>query len=118
MVAACLELLAGRAVDDQLVIVLGGPHADLVLNEFDHDYWLRTWALRALLYVWDDRAATAVSRATKDPVWRVREMALKVIARREIGDALAAVGECRLDSVPRVRAAAERALRRLSDTLA
>lgn len=52
-------------------------------------------------------------RATEDPYWRVREMAAKVVARHVVADALEAVGLLREDPVPRVRAAAERAVARV-----
>jgi hypothetical protein len=45
-----------------------------------------------------------------DEAWRVREMAAKVVARHRVGDAFAAVSRLRSDQVPRVRAAAERAV--------
>jgi HEAT repeat protein len=54
--------------------------------------------------------AGALIAALGDEHWRVREMAAKVIARRRIGAALGAVTEIRSDPVPRVRAAAERAI--------
>jgi HEAT repeat protein len=71
---------------------------------------VRVWAARALLYAWDDQALDAVIGALRDEAWRVREMAAKVVARHRIGDALTAVDDLRNDSVPRVRAAAERAM--------
>jgi HEAT repeat protein len=73
-------------------------------------YWPRVWAARGLLHAWDDRAAPAIIQATTDDAWRVREMAAKVIARHYVGDALTAVAELVNDPVPRVRAAAERAV--------
>ena len=53
-------------------------------------------------------------RATEDAAWRVREMALKVIARHRLGEGMAAALELRTDPVPRVRAAAERAVVQLT----
>jgi hypothetical protein len=67
------------------------------------------WAVRALLYAWDDVARGAVIGALADEAWRVREMAVKVTARRLLGEALASVAELRHDPVGRVRLAAERA---------
>jgi HEAT repeats len=115
VVSGCIALLEGRGgdVDDALVLALGGPAAELVLGgrEGGRDgYWPRVWAARGLLYAWHDRATPAVTRATTDDAWRVREMAAKVIARHRVGDALTAVAELRNDGVPRVRAAAERAM--------
>jgi len=109
VVAGCVELLAGRDVDDELVFALGGPAARSVLDGGQR-YWLRVWAMRALLYAWDDTARPAVLAGLADQAWRVREMAAKVIARRQLGDALARVAELRDDPVPRVRAAAARAV--------
>ena len=112
VVAGCIELLAGRDADPALSYALGGPAAASVLGPHprrDQRYFLRVWAARALLYAWDDRAAGAVLAALADPSWRVREMALKVVARRKLGDGLAAVAALRGDPVPRVRAAAQRA---------
>jgi hypothetical protein len=65
---------------------------------------------RTLLYAWDAAAEPAILRATGDAHWRVREMAAKVIARRLVGDGLEAAAGLRADPVPRVRAAAERAI--------
>jgi len=66
------------------------------------------------LWAWDDSALDAVSVALSDQAWRVREMAAKVVARHLLGDALPAVAELRDDPVPRVRAAANRAVARLT----
>jgi hypothetical protein len=57
-----------------------------------------------------DAAIGAIVGATRDPAWRVREMAAKVVARHRIGAALDAVAALRDDPVPRVRAAAGRAV--------
>jgi hypothetical protein len=113
VVAHCLDLLAGHDVGDAFLLVLGGPHAATVLNGYDggkQGYWPRVWAMRGLLYAWDDTASDAVIAATGDPAWRVREMAAKVIARRGLGAALRAVAALRVDPVERVRTAAERAV--------
>jgi hypothetical protein len=100
-------------VDDALVLALGGPPAEYVLGGQAggrEGYWPRVWAARGLLHAWDDRASAAIIQATNDPAWRVREMAAKVIARHRIDDAFTAVALLRNDQVPRVRAAAERAV--------
>jgi len=112
VVAGCVALLRGEAVDDDLVIALGGPAGQVVLDEGPREsqaYWLRVWGARGLLYAWDDEATEAVIAALGDTAWRVREMAAKVIARHRLGSALDAVTELRDDPVPRVRAAANRA---------
>lgn len=68
------------------------------------------WAARGLLYAWEERATPAIIQAATDEAWRVREMAAKVIARHAVDDALTAVAGLQHDPVPRVRAAAERAV--------
>jgi hypothetical protein len=113
VVAGCIALLQGHDVDDTLVLALGGPPAQDVLSGGaggKAGYWPRVWAARGLLHAWDDRATEVIIQATADDAWRVREMAAKVIARHHIGDALPAVAQLRNDQVPRVRAAAERAV--------
>lgn len=74
-----------------------------------HAYWARVWAARALTLVWSDDAAAAVVAALGDEAWRVREMAARVVAIREVDAADALVG-CLSDDLVRVRVAAARAL--------
>ena len=107
VVACCVRLLGRQDADDALVFAIGGPGARAVLDG-GQQYWLRVWAPRAL-YAWDEMARAAVLEALGDEAWRVREMAAKVVARRLLGEALAAVAELRQDPVNRVRLAAERA---------
>jgi HEAT repeat protein len=54
--------------------------------------------------------------ALDDEAWRVREMAIKVVARHRLSAALTAVAELQQDPVARVRDAASRALARLVGT--
>jgi HEAT repeat protein len=117
VVAGCLDLLAGREVDGSLIHGLGGPPARWAVHggASGPDYWLRVWALRGLLWLWDDSATVAVVQSTTDASWRVREMAAKVVARHLVDDALPAVAELQQDRVARVRHAAERAVVRLTD---
>jgi len=110
VVARCLDLLAGRDTDDDLVFAIGGPGARRVLDDSGQHYWLRVWAMRALLYVWRPDAARAVAAALADEAWRVREMAAKVAARRLLGETVPGLDGLATDEVPRVRAAAARAL--------
>jgi hypothetical protein len=114
VISGCIALLQGRHdVDDALVLALGGEPAEYVLGGQAggrEGYWPRVWAARGLLHAWDDRASAAIIQATNDPAWRVREMAAKVIARHRVDDAFTAVALLRNDQVPRVRAAAERAV--------
>jgi hypothetical protein len=91
----------------------GGPAASIVIHDSPrqrNQYWRRVWGARGLLYAWMPEAAHAVIAALSDEHWRVREMAAKVIAQRKIGDALPEVTTLREDPVPRVRAAASRAV--------
>ncbi len=76
-------------------------------------YFVRTWALRAMLYAWDESAASTVIEALGDEHWRPREMALKVVARRLVDGDVEAVARLQDDPVPRVRSAARRTLERL-----
>jgi hypothetical protein len=116
VVAGCITLLAGGDAEVALVRSLGGPHADWNLDHGpEHRYWLRVWGARGLLWAWDDLAIPTVIAALSDESWRVREMVLKVIARHRVDDALEAVTGRVDDSVPRVRAAAAKALQRLTE---
>jgi hypothetical protein len=113
VVAGCLDILTGRNIDERLLRVLAGPAAETVLVGREGGvggYWPRVWATRGLLYAWDESAAAAVVAATSDTSWRVREMAAKVTSAHRVGDGLDAMTMLRDDPVPRVRAAAERAV--------
>jgi len=117
VLAGCIDLLAGRHGDDELILALGGPGAPHVLAGGAggrHGYWPRALAARGLLYVWDDAATPVIIHAMRDDAWRVREMAAKVIAKHRVGEALDAVSALRDDDVARVRAAAERAVVRIT----
>lgn len=109
--AGCIDLIMGRPTDDTLVAALGGPPASEGASGVPQPYWLRVWAARGLLWTWDDVALPAVRLALTDESWRVREMAAKVVARHLLGDAL----PLQRDPVARVRAAASRAVVRLTD---
>jgi HEAT repeats len=112
VVAGCVALLRRHEVDDNLVIALGGPMSQIVLDDGPrqaNQYWRRVWGARGLLHCYDDQAEEALTAALADEHWRVREMALKVVAKHRLGAAFDAVTVLRDDSVPRVRAAAERA---------
>jgi hypothetical protein len=112
VVAGCRALVRGEQADPDLLLVLGGPPARRFLDGAVHDdkYWLRVWGARGLLWVWDDAATPEVLLALGDDAWRVREMALKVIARQRVGDLVTEVAAARNDPVARVRHAAARAL--------
>ncbi len=116
MLQDCLALLDG-STDPELTRSLVGRGAAKYFDGQQHDdtYWFRVWALRGLLWSWDDRATGQVVRALDDEAWRVREMAAKVVARHLVGEATTSVAARRDDPVPRVRRAAERALVRLTE---
>lgn len=119
LTAACAALLEGRHADvsDDMIIILGGDTARYVLGGGEGGragHWPRVWGARGLLHQWDPAAAAAVAGACADEAWRVREMAAKVIARHQVGDALDAVAALRADPVERVRAAASRAVKVLT----
>jgi hypothetical protein len=65
VVAGCIDLIEGRAVDADLVLALGGPPASWVVTgePAGPSYWLRVSATRGLLWAWDDVALPAVKRA-------------------------------------------------------
>ena len=63
-------------------------------------------------------ATEAIIGALADDAWRVREMAAKVVARHRVGAALDAVAPLRDDPIPRVRAAAHRAVVLLTASVA
>lgn len=76
-------------------------------------YWSRVWGVRLLLHIGvDDVALPAVSAALADEAWRVREMALKVVAKHELDVTVQTVVELLDDPVARVREAAGRVLAR------
>jgi hypothetical protein len=114
VVAGCVAMLEGREAPEEIVLALGGRHADRVLDDKPGAYWGRCWGARGLLYVWGDDAIPPLRRAVRDECWRVREMVAKVVARRELDVLAGPVASLRRDDVPRVRTAAERALERLA----
>jgi HEAT repeat protein len=114
-VAGCEQLVRGGRVDADLLNALAGPAASRFLTEErDGDYWLRVWGARGLLRVWDGTSVNALRTALGDEHWRVREMALKATARHGVDDLLDDVLPLRDDGVPRVRAAAQRAVAALT----
>ncbi|CAM3405836.1 HEAT repeat domain-containing protein [Stackebrandtia soli] len=115
----CADLLRGRVSpsdpDSPSLGWIGGRHALSELRvgriaERGQDYWIRTWAARAFLYVWGPEAIPAVCAGLSDPAWRVREMSAKVVRLREIGEAADLLPELADDETPRVRVAALRAI--------
>jgi HEAT repeat protein len=111
VVEGCERLLRRQDVDGDLLLALAGPAArPFVEGPRDDDYWLRVWGARGLLWAWEDSATASIIDATDDEHWRVREMAAKVVARHHVEDAMPAMLRLRDDDVPRVRAAAQRAV--------
>ena len=117
VVAGCIALLRGEKADPRLILALGGRPARWAAG-FDEPpgpaYWLRVWAARGLLWAWEDRAGPVVIGALSDMAWRVREMALRVIIKRRVPGALGAVKPLQDDPNARVRAAARRAMDKLT----
>jgi HEAT repeat protein len=118
VVAGCISLLNDQGADAELIYALGGPPASWVFTGEapGPDYWLRVWAARGLLWAWDDAALPCIMSALEDDAWRVREMALRVVARRRLQSAVTTVARLQDDSVSRVASAASRALARLAKT--
>lgn len=116
VVEACLDLLRGTDVDAQIIVGLGGPPARWAVDggPSGPDYWLRVWALRGLLWLWDPSGEEPVVDSLTDEAWRVREMAAKVVARHRVGAALDVLLARRDDPNARVRAAADKAIRKLT----
>lgn len=113
-VEGCIDVLNGSDVDGALIRVLGGVAAQTVLEGWAggvDGYWPRVWAVRGLLHCYEPLAESAVERALGDPSWRVREMALKVIARHRIENLLDAAIPLMNDEVERVAVAATRVAR-------
>ncbi len=115
VVRGCLDLLRGGEVGTDLLRVLAGGSTEWFLSSGDESrYWLRVWGARGLLWAWDDNATEVIVKALGDEHWRVRELAAKVCARHAVDDALETLLAIRDDEIPRVRAAAARAVQMLS----
>jgi hypothetical protein len=119
VVGWCADLLAGRVAHDDPDLPplawLGGRATRWLLG-LDGDqlqtslYWVRVWGARGLLHCYQTSAAADVVTALGDEHWRVREMAAKVVAGWEVGEAADGLVPLLGDEVPRVRAAAARGL--------
>jgi hypothetical protein len=108
------SLLMGGNEGEEFLLWVGGRHAQGVLDGAPPLYWPEVWGARALTFVWDPAAATAVRRGLGDQAWRVREMCARVVFVRRLAetDALLALLD---DEVARVRVAAARALGEVAD---
>lgn len=73
-------------------------------------YWIRVWAARAFLYIWRDDVVDALLAVADDPAWRVREHLARIAAQRELGQLVDALIPMLDHELPRVRAAAVRAV--------
>ena len=107
---ACVRLLTGADIDPVMPEVFGDQHSPQWLESEVNQYWLRVWGARGLLWNWDPVALDALRTALTDEAWRVREMAAKVVARHLADELQPDVAALQHDPVPRVRAAAARAL--------
>ncbi|VXB70787.1 HEAT repeat domain-containing protein [Pseudoclavibacter sp. 8L] len=104
-----LNLMKGYDEGDDLLLYVGGDHAQGILDGAPVLYWPELWGTRALLHVWDESAAPAAIGTLANPAWRVREMGARVVAARELPAASELAGLLG-DSVARVRSAAARSL--------
>ncbi len=109
VVQRAISLIAGNNEGEQFLLTVGGEHARGILDGAPVLYWPELWGTRALLYVWDQSAAEAVNAALHNQAWRVREMAARVAAVRQL-DAVPTLVGLLTDETARVRAAAARAL--------
>lgn len=102
-------LLKGGYEGESFLLTVGGEHAAGVLKGAPSLYWPELWGARALLYVWDDEAADAVTAGLANASWRVREMCARVCAERVLGGQKK-LARLTTDEYPRVRSAGARAL--------
>jgi hypothetical protein len=109
VVRRAIVLLEGGYEGESFLRVVGGSHAEGILSGAPALYWPELWGARALLYIWDDSAEKPVVKALGNQSWRVREMAAKVCAAREIGE-ISEIAVLTTHEHPRVRSAGARAL--------
>jgi hypothetical protein len=116
LIAGCVRLVGGDYDDVALLTALAPEGSAKFFDGREHDdeYWFRVWGMRGLLWAWDDAGLAAIRVGVTDEAWRVREMAAKVVARHLVGDALPLMTGLWDDPVPRVRAAADRAVAALT----
>lgn len=119
VIRRCLDLLAGREDDHELLVILGAAHAQNLIAKGipkAEAYWVRVLAARGLLWAGVGERTEELRSALTDDSWRVREMTCKVIARYRLGDLLEELVPLASDPVPRVRAAASRAAARIIES--
>jgi hypothetical protein len=117
-VSGCSRMLDGDDSDAGLVIALGGPAGQELLDRgipSNQNYWLRVWAARGLFWAWGDQALPYLTDAADDEQWRVREWVAKIIGRHGLTAAAPLLDRLQDDPVPRVRTAAKRASTALAD---
>ena len=102
-------LLSGANEGEEFLLWVGGRHARGILDGAPALYWPEVWGARALLYAWDESAASAVRAGLANQAWRVREMCCRVVALRELPFATQ-LRPLLGDGVARVRGNAARAL--------
>lgn len=109
VVEGAISLMSGNNEGEVFLLYVGGEHAQGILDGAPALYWPELWGTRALLYVWNDSAISAVLGALSNPAWRVREMAARVVATRGIpaSDELVPLLS---DTTPRVRIGGAKAL--------
>ena len=109
------SLLLGGNEGEEFLLYVGGRHAQGVLDGAPPLYWPEVWGARALTFVWDASAASAVHRGLGDRAWRVREMCARVCFVRTLPET-EALTTLLADEVARVRAAAARAIGEVADS--
>lgn len=109
LVQRAVGLLEGRNEGEDMLLYVGGRHAQGILDGAPPLYWPELWGARALLHIWDDSAASVVLTHLGNQAWRVREMCLRVCAVRQLGDSKTFARRL-TDENPRVRSAAARAI--------
>jgi len=114
VVDRCASLLMGGNEGDEFLLIVGGRHAQGVLDGAPPLYWPEVWGARALTFVWADSAASAVHRGLGDQAWRVREMCARVVFIRGLAEQ-ETLCHMLADDVARVRGAAARALGEVGD---
>jgi hypothetical protein len=118
----CVDLLTGRissaraCTDPSLpdLTWLGGRSVSGEVSwspaEPPNDYWVRVWAARTFLYVWRDDVPAALVEGLSDDHWRVRHDIARVVAKREVGQAVPHLLPLLDHELPRVRVVAVRAI--------
>lgn len=109
VITRVLSLIDGNNEGEDFLLFVGGEHAQGILDGAPVLYWPELWGMRALLHVWDASATGAVVNGLHNPAWRVREMAARVIAERQLPATLELL-ELLGDDTPRVRIGVARAI--------